>query len=144
MNLLRQRFLVFKDLIKWKIHMNLKMIPWQHLATKIYQNISNMDKRIYLKIKTKKLHFWNKLFLKFSKTVKLLRLICKGCQFKLGGLKVKILQDRNNHFNSKICRIMRVFLLIILKMVLLFLGNKLSSYFQKIEIITLNIIDLIK
>ena len=54
---LRRRFMVFKDLIKWKILMNLKMILWQHLATKIYQNISNMDKRIYLKIKIKKLHF---------------------------------------------------------------------------------------
>jgi len=49
--------MVFNDLIKWKIHMSLKMILWQHLAIKIYQIISNMDKRICLKIKTKKLHF---------------------------------------------------------------------------------------
>ena len=37
--------------------MHLKMIPWQHLVTKIYQIINSMDKKIKLKIKIKKLHF---------------------------------------------------------------------------------------
>ena len=131
-----QKSMVFNNWIKWKIHMHLNR--WQHLVNKIYQ-IINMDKA--MEIKTKKLLFWNKLFLRFSKIVKLLRPICKDCRFKLEGLKGVIHPDRNSRFNSKIFRIMRVCLLIILKMELLFQESKQSSCFQKIEIMTLNIID---
>ena len=140
---LLQKSMVFNNLIKWKIHMHLKMIRWRHLVTKIYQIINSMDKRIYLKIKIKKLHFWNKLFPRFSKIVKLLHQIYKDCRFKLVGLKRGIPQDKNSHFNLKICRIMRVFLPIILKMGLLFLEIKQCSCSQKIEIMTLNIIEFI-
>ena len=138
---LLQKSMVFNNLIKWKIHMHLKMIRWRHLVTKIYQIINSMDKRIYLKIKIKKLHFWNKLFPRFSKIVKLPHPICRDCLFKLEVLKGEILRDRNSPFNSKIYRIMKVFLLIILKMGLLFLESRQFSYFQKIEITTLNIIE---
>lgn len=47
----------FNNLIKWKIHINLKMIPWPPLVTKICPVINCVARTNYKKIKTKKLPF---------------------------------------------------------------------------------------